>query len=219
MPDAPGRLLLGIDLGSSALKVAVLDPDVGILATQSHEVAQYSEHPNWSEADPEEWWNAVCAAIPIVLNAAQVSSDDVGAVSVTGMVPAVLVLDDRGRPLRRAILQNDARASKEIAQIRETLGDLDLLERTGSILSQQSVAPTALWLARHEPAVWLKTRSIQGSYDWVARELGAGLFVESNWALESGLYNIDMTPLTQVQHATGIAWPELLEVQLSLIHI
>jgi xylulokinase len=124
------------------------------------------------------------------------------------------VIDEHGHPLRRAILQNDARASKEIRDLRESLGGLDLLRLTGSILSQQSVAPTALWLARNEPDVWARTSSVQGSYDWLSRRLGARAHVEHNWALESGLYNIDLSPLDAVIEATGVAWPKLLPVRL-----
>ena len=214
MSESSGRLLLGIDLGSSGVKVVLLDPDRGIVASQSQEVALFSDHPGWAEADPQEWWRAVCSLVPAVLAMANATSADVTGVGVTGMVPAVLAIDDRGRPLRRAILQNDARASHEIQQIHEAMGDFNLLERTGSVLSQQSVAPTALWLARHEPEVWLKTRTIQGSYDWLARELGAEAYVEYNWALESGLYNIDMTPLHEIPRATGIAWPDLLDAKM-----
>jgi len=128
------------------------------------------------------------------------------------MVPAILAVDIDGEPLRRAILQNDARATVEIDEVRTTLGDFDLLARTGSVLTQQSVAPTALWLARHEPEVWGKVASLQGSYDWMARALGAVPHVEYNWAIESGLYDFDGVPLDAVQSATPVTWPKMLDV-------
>ena len=70
----------------------------------------------------------------------------VGAVAVSGMVPAVVPLDDRGNPLRRAILQNDARAHREVAELAAALDGVDLVAMTGSALTQQSVAPTMVWL-------------------------------------------------------------------------
>ncbi len=206
------RLLLGIDLGSSGVKVVLLDAALGIVATQAHDVALFSDHPGWAEADHHEWWDAVCELVPRLLDGAAASSDDVAAVAVTGMVPAILLVDEHGQPLRRAILQNDARATKEIDEVRSALGGIDLLALTGSVLSQQSVAPTALWLARHEPEVWSRTRSLQGSYDWLARALGATAHVEYNWAIESGLYDFDGVALDAVQAAAPIAWPQLLDV-------
>lgn len=213
VPDSLGELLLGIDLGSSGVKAVLLSPNHGIVASATKNVDLYSDHPGWAEADTDQWWAAVCSLVPTLLMAAEVTNDAVAGVAVTGMVPAVVVVDEVGRPLRRAMLQNDARATHEIREIQERLGDLDLLKLTGSILSQQSLAPTVLWLARNEPDVWAKTASLQGSYDWLARALGASAHVEENWALESGLYDMDFAPIAQVQEATGVAWPALLEVK------
>jgi xylulokinase len=183
------------------------------VASATEPVDLYSDHPGWAEADPHQWWSAVCSLVPLLLRTAGVTNGAIAGVAVTGMVPAVLVVDAAGRPLRRAMLQNDARATREIDEIRDALGDLDLLQLTGSILSQQSLAPSVLWLARHEPDVWARTASLQGSYDWLTRSLGASAHVEENWALESGLYDMDFSPIVQVQVATGIAWPPLLEVR------
>jgi len=213
VPDSLGELLLGIDLGSSGVKAVLLSPEHGIVASATKGVDLYSDHPGWAEADPTHWWSAVCSLVPTLLTMANVTSDAVVAVAVAGMVPAVVVVDEGGRPLRRAMLQNDARASREIREIQEALGDLDLLSLTGSILSQQSLAPAVLWLARHEPDVWSKVVSVQGSYDWLLLALGARAHVEENWALESGLYDMGFTPIAEVQEATGVRWPSLLEVK------
>jgi len=211
--DSSGELLLGIDLGSSGVKAVLLSPEHGIVASATKGVDLFSDHAGWAEADPAQWWGAVCSLVPSLLANANVTNDAVAGVAVTGMVPALVVVDQEARPLRRAMLQNDARASHEIRELHEKLGDLDLLKLTGSILSQQSVAPTALWLARHEPQVWSNVASLQGSYDWLARALGASAHVEENWALEGGLYDMALTPIAEVQAATGVAWPTLLEVK------
>ncbi len=155
-------------------------------------MTQFSDHPGWSEADPAQWWDALGKLVPSLLGAAKLTAGDVAAVAVSGMVPAVVLCDAQGNPLRRAILQNDARAIAEVGDIREALGGLDLLNLSGSELSHQSVAPTVLWLARHEPETWSAAASLCGSYDWLARRLGAAPHVERNWALESGLYTIDI---------------------------
>lgn len=213
MPES-GPLLVGIDLGSSGVKAVLVDPSRGIVASLTRDVDLFSDHPGWAEADPGAWWLAVCSLVPHLLETAHATARDVAAVAVTGMVPAILCLDGEGRPLRRAMLQNDARATREIPEVLAALGDLDLLALTGSVLSQQSVAPVALWLSRHEPEVWARTKSIQGSYDWLARQLGAEAHVEYNWALESGLYRMDRTPLDEVRSATGVEWPDLLPVRM-----
>ena len=209
-------LVLGIDVGTTSTKVVLADPAAGVVAQASESVALSSPHPGWAEADPAQWWANLSALVPAVLAAASeatgrpVTADDIAAVATTGMVPAVIPVDEAGRPLRNAILQNDARATAEIRELAAALPDLDFVARTGSALTQQSVGPTLLWLARHEPDAWAGAATVQGSYDWLASRLGAAPHVERNWALESGLFELEpggaLTPLHPVREAlAGLA--------------
>jgi xylulokinase len=209
-------LVLGIDIGTTSTKVVLADPAAGVVAQASEPVALSSPHPGWAEADPAQWWANLASLVPAVLAAAStapgntgtgksVTAADIAAVATTGMVPAVIPVDDGGRPLRSAILQNDARATAEISELAAALPDLDFVARTGSALTQQSVGPTLLWLARHEPDAWASAATVQGSYDWLATRLGAAPHVERNWALESGLFELGqdgaLTPLHPVRDA------------------
>jgi xylulokinase len=196
-------LTAGIDLGSSAVKGVLFDPERGVLATSELPVDLYSLAPATAEADPADWWTATCGVTGRLLAGAGATGTDVGAISVSGMVPALVSLDARGQPLRRAILQNDARATVEVHELREALAGDDLLARTGSVVSQQSVAPTLLWLSRHEPDVVQQTRYVVGSYDWLLHRLGAVLHVERNWALESGLFTLGGDALDEVFRRAG----------------
>ena len=181
-------LTLGIDIGSTSTKVVLADPATGVRAQAAQPVELRSAHPGWAEADPAAWWRNVRALVPAVLAEAGVAATEVAAVACTGMVPAVVAVDKSASPLRPAILQNDARATAEIAELAAALPDVDFTAVTGSALTQQSVAPTLRWLARHEPSVWADTAFVLGSYDWLAAALGAPPRVERNWALESGLF-------------------------------
>jgi xylulokinase len=184
-------LVLGLDVGTTGTKAVLADPRSGVVAQASAPAALSSPHPGWAEAQPAQWWSNVCAVVPQVLGEAGVTAADVAAVAATGMVPAVIPVDGSGRPLRPAILQNDTRAKDEVRELAAALPGLDFVALTGSALTQQSVAPTLLWLARHEPEVWASTKMVLGSYDWLAVALGARPHVERNWALESGLYALD----------------------------
>lgn len=181
-------LVLGIDIGTTGTKVVLAEPPARVVAQASAAAALSSRHPGWAEADTGQWWRNVCSLVPRVLDEAGVFGADVAAVAATGMVPAVIPVDESGRPLRAAILQNDTRAKDEVREIAAALPGYDFVGLTGSALTQQSVAPTLLWLARHEPSVWAATRHVLGSYDWLAVALGARVCVERNWALESGLF-------------------------------
>ena len=184
------QVVCGIDVGSSAVKVTVLHPERGILGTGDAAAPLGSPKPGWSEVAITDWWTAVCHAIPEALASAGVNASAVAGVAATGMVPAVVVFDEAGSPLRAGILQNDARAVAEITELAGALTSIDLLARTGSALTQQSVAPTLLWLQHHEPELWRRVASVGGSYDWLLRALGADPHVEDNWAIESGLFDL-----------------------------
>jgi xylulokinase len=178
--------LLGVDVGTTATKAVVLDPHQGVVAEIERQVDLHSPHPGWAEEDTEQWWANVCE-----LARELASGTDVAAVGISGMVPCVILLDASGKVLRRSIQQNDARAVGEIEELRERLSGARILERTGSPITQQSVGPTFMWLARHEPQVWEQARTVLGSYDLVVSRLTGARGVEANWALESGLYDLE----------------------------
>lgn len=186
--------LLGLDVGTTATKAMVIDDEHAIVAQASRPSDIDSPRPGWAEADPAQWWANVCSLT------AELPVGDVEAVGVSGMVPCFIALDGTGRLLRPSIQQNDARAVAEVAELADELAQTAVLERTGSPVSQQSLGPTARWLARHEPETWAQTRTILGSYDFVVHRLTGELAVERNWALESGLLDL----------ATGDWAPDLL---------
>jgi xylulokinase len=195
---------IGIDVGTTGTKAVLFDTESGIVAQASRETTLYSPSPGFAEADTDQWYAGAVESIQEVLSTSGISGDSVAAVAVSGMVPAVVAVDAEGKPLRRAILQNDARAHREVGELAAALDGVDLVAMTGSALTQQSVAPTTVWLRTHEPDVYDRTAHYVGSYDWVLTALGAEVHVEQNWALESGLFTIDGDVADAVIAATGL---------------
>lgn len=209
------NIFLGVDIGSSAVKAILLHPARGIIASTHHPVQQFTEQPGWSEADTDEWWNGFTRAIPDLLEKSNVQPKDIKGIAFSGMVPALVAVDEHGKPVRRAILQNDSRAIDEITYLKNFFSDLDLLTITGSVPSQQWITPTISWLATHEPNNFKKIKYIMGSYDWMAHALGANLHVEENWALESGLFTLQGSIFQSIYEAVPVNWPEIPEVKRS----
>jgi len=199
---------IGIDIGTTGTKTVLFDNERGIIAQASREAKLHSPHAGWAEADPDQWLANVIDSIRQLIAETGVPVDEIASISTSGMVPAVLPIDATGRPLRRAILQNDARATDEIHRLSAAVAHLDLVTLTGAALTQQSVAPTAAWLRTHEAEVIGRTRWLVGSYDWVLTALGAAPHVERNWALESGLFTIAGEPVPDVLRAADMdaAW-------------
>ncbi|WP_430867654.1 FGGY family carbohydrate kinase [Demequina aurantiaca] len=203
-----GNCTLGVDVGTTGVKVVVFDPSEGIIAQGSAPNVLSSENPGWAEADPLQWRENALTLMAAL--AQEVGASRIGAVAASGMVPAVVLTDADGTPLRRAILQNDARAGREVREIHGELDPEATLVTTGSPVTQQSVAPTLRWLSRHEPEAWSRTRHVVGSYDWLLMSLGARPHVELNWAVESGLFTLDgeaYGPAIEAAKAAGALAP------------
>lgn len=183
--------LLGIDIGTSSVKGIVIEPEGRIVAQASAEHHLSSPQPGWSEESPDIWWRNTVKVIQKCLAHPDVSPESISGIGTTGMVPAIVLLDELGLPLRPAILQTDTRAKNEIEEIKSQKPEGYFVEKTGASLSQQSIGPKFLWLRRNEPHVWKRTIKILGSYDFINYCLTGEYSIEKNWALESGLYDFN----------------------------
>jgi xylulokinase len=182
-------LLLGLDIGTTSTIGIVIDDQGVTLAVESRPVTFHSDRANWAEEDPEEWWRNV-GDICRVLVARIGDAGSIAAIGVTGMLPAIILLDGHGRLLRRSIQQNDARATAELEHYRDTMEESSFLGLTGTGYSQQLVGPKLMWLRVHEPDLFAQARHVLGASDYITYRLSGGLQVEHNWALESGFVNI-----------------------------
>ncbi|MGZ8649179.1 MAG: FGGY-family carbohydrate kinase [Solirubrobacteraceae bacterium] len=160
-------MFLGIDIGTGSSKAVLADERGEIVASASRPHTTASPYPGWFEHDAATtWWGDLVTLTREIL--AQVPAEGIDAMCVSGIGPAVLVTDAGGRPLRPAILYGiDTRAEAEIDQLTETLGEQALLTRTGNILTTQAVGPKLLWVARHEPDVWERTRRWYSASNWL----------------------------------------------------
>ena len=181
---------LGVDVGTTAVKAVLLDEEARIVAEAAHPHDLNSPRPGWAEEDPADWWRGTRAALEAL--AAQTGLDGVAAVAVSGMVPALVLLDETGAVLRPSIQQNDVRHGEEIAWYRARFPEDELFRRTGATWNPQVIAPKLLWLRRHEPETFARIRRIAGSYEYVTWLLGGRgpEYLEANWALESGLWSV-----------------------------
>jgi len=181
-------LALGIDIGTTGLKAVVLDPRVGVIAQTHRHHTLRSPHPGWAEEDPAEWWETTCAAVRELVR--QIPERSIAAVGVTGMVPAMVLLDEDGQVLRPAILMNDVRAAVEVEELRQAIAPETFFAWTGGMPNQQNIEPRWRWLVKNEPDVIARTAHLCGSYDYIVHQLTGLWSLERNWAVESGLYDI-----------------------------
>ncbi len=182
--------LLGIDIGTTATKGVLCDPEGRIVAEAEAPATLHSPQPGWAEEDPEEWWANIGRVVRECLGRAGLPATAVAGIGVSGMVPTVVLVDEAGRVLRPSIQQNDARSYEEIQTFKAQVDEQDVLRRTGSPVTQQSIGPKLLWLRRHEPDVMRRAKRVMGSYDFIVYRLTGQPSIERNWALESGLFDL-----------------------------
>lgn len=158
MPD----LLLGIDVGTGSTKGVLTDLHGQVLKTHVVEHGVSCPHPGWAEQDADQvWWKDVIEVCQTLLNGAPYTGHDVLGVALSAIGPCLLPLDEQGRPLRPGILYGvDTRATQEIQELNTLIGEEHIYAFSQMTLTSQAVGPKILWLKKHEPEVWNKTRTL-----------------------------------------------------------
>ncbi|WP_425053548.1 FGGY-family carbohydrate kinase [Psychromarinibacter sp. S121] len=180
--------VIGLDIGTTSTIAIRMDAMGGILASASRPVTLSSPRPGWAEEDPAQWWANARAVLAEVMQNADPAQ--VKGICVTGMLPAVVLLDKDGVVLRPSIQQSDGRVSAEVEELRAELDEAAFLKRTGNGINQQLVAAKLRWIAKHEPEIFARIDKVCGSYDYIAMRLTGDLRVEQNWALEAGFTDL-----------------------------
>lgn len=143
-------LLLGIDVGSSNVKAALITPQGTVRAAATHAYETMHPRPGWVEQDPRDWWGGVVAVTRAVVQQAGADPAHVQGIGVSGQGCAVTLLDDDGAVVRPAITVMDSRAERQSQLLRECCDDA-VLRLGGKQPAPYNADPTLLWVAQHEP--------------------------------------------------------------------
>jgi xylulokinase len=160
---------LGVDIGTSSVKALLLDERQQMLATGSAELEVSRPRPLWSEQDPEDWWQALLAAVRQVREAAPADWAGLAGIGLSGQQHGAVLLDEHGRVLRPAILWNDGRSLAECAEITRRVPDLTA--RAGNIAMPGFTAPKLLWVKTHEPEMFAATARVLLPKDYIRYRL------------------------------------------------
>lgn len=182
--------VIGIDIGTtSTIGILIALPD-RVLAQTSLPVSFSAPFQGWAEEDPAQWWQNTCKIIPTLIAKAEIAASDIKGVGVTGMLPALVLLDADDSLLRPSIQQSDGRAGAEVAELSAELDGEAFLKKAGNGINQQLIATKLRWLEKHEPETFARIRTVFGSYDFINWKLTGIKAVEQNWALEAGFVDL-----------------------------
>jgi sugar (pentulose or hexulose) kinase len=148
-------LVIGVDSSTTACKAIAWDRHGKAVAVSRASIEMFSPNPNWYEQRAEDWWTTLCQTLRGVT--AQVGADRIAGVCITNQRETLVPVDDRGQPIRNAILWLDDRCRLQVDELDRRIGNKKIHEITGKGPSTKQPLPEILWLQQHEPDVVKRT--------------------------------------------------------------
>ena len=179
---------IGIDLGTSAVKLLLMDQDGRIQKIVSKEYPLYFPHPGWSEQNPSDWYEKTIEGIQELTEG--FDRTKVSGISFGGQMHGLVALDAEDHVLRPAILWNDGRTQEETDDLNNTVGKETLSRCTANIAFAGFTAPKILWMKKHEPELFEKIAKIMLPKDYLAYRL-SGTFC-TDYSDASGMLLLDV---------------------------
>ena len=163
------KYFIGADLGTSALKLLLVDSDGKILntVTKSYDVSY--PKPGWSEQSPSDWWNAFTVGVKELTK--DFDKEKITAICTAGQMHGLVILDKNDEVIRPAILWNDGRTYKETEYLNEVIGKQKLSDLTANIAFAGFTLPKILWVKNNEPENFVKIEKVMLPKDYINYKL------------------------------------------------
>ena len=181
-------LYIGVDLGTSAVKLLLMDEKGDIKKIVSKEYPLYFPHPGWSEQHPEDWFTQSVEGIKELTS--ECDKSQVAGISFGGQMHGLVILDKDDQVIRPAILWNDGRTTEETDYLNNEIGKETLSKYTANIAFTGFTAPKILWVKKNEPENFAKITKIMLPKDYLAYCL-SGSFC-SDYSDASGMLLMDV---------------------------
>lgn len=162
-------LYIGVDLGTSSVKLLLMNGIGKIEKTVTREYPLYFPNPGWSEQKPEDWWKETITGIKELIDG--YDRNQVAGISFGGQMHGLVILDEKDEVIRPAILWNDGRTSEETNYLNTVIGKEKLSEYTANIAFTGFTAPKILWVKKNEPENFSRIKKIMLPKDYIAYKL------------------------------------------------
>lgn len=166
-------MFMGIDLGTSSVKLLLMNQSGDIIKTLTKEYSLSFPKPLWAEQDPNEWWEVTKLAIKEIL--VNIDKSFLNGISFSGQMHGLVILDKNDEVIRPAILWCDQRTEAECIFLNEVVGVEKISSYTGNVALTGFTAPKILWVKNNEPEVFEKIEKIMLPKDYIAYKL-SGVF-------------------------------------------
>jgi len=184
-------MLLGVDLGTTAVKALLINEAGETLASATVEYPLSTPRPLWSEQDPADWWRGTVEAIRRVLTKAGASGAQVRGVGLSGQMHGLTLLDRAGDVLRPAILWNDQRTAEQCEEMmRRVGGPARMRELIANVPNPSYTAPKVLWVRENEPHIYERIAHILLPKDYIRYKLSGEFATEVGDATGMALLDV-----------------------------
>ncbi|WP_298769373.1 xylulokinase [uncultured Shewanella sp.] len=202
-------MYLGIDLGTSAIKVMLLAEDNHTIAIEEQAISISHPHTLWSEQSPDEWWTVLVSLLDRL--SSTYSFMDIKSIGLTGQMHGAIILDGKEQVLRPAILWNDGRSLLQCQEIERLLPNARML--CSNQMMPGFTAPKLLWLQHHEPDIFHQVNKVLLPKDFIRLKLSGEYATDLSDASGTGWLDVEQRswcePLLQV---TGMALEQMPKV-------
>lgn len=181
-------LYIGVDLGTSAVKLLLMEGDGTIRKIVSREYPLYFPHSGWSEQNPEDWYSQTVEGIRELVK--ECDRSQVAGISFGGQMHGLVTLDEQDQVIRPAILWNDGRSAEETEYLNEKIGKEKLSAYTANIAFAGFTAPKILWMRKNEPELFARVKKIMLPKDYLAYRLSDSFCTDLSDA--SGMLLLDV---------------------------
>ncbi len=164
-PTSGTPLYIGVDLGTSAMKLLLMDSDGTIHNTVTKDYPLEFPHPGWSQQDPAGWKKALFEGVPELLS--NVDASRVAGIGAGGQMHGLVVLDEHDQVIRPAILWNDGRTAPQVDYLNNVIGKASLSAMTANIAFAGFTAPKLLWMRENEPELFARIAKIMLPKDYI----------------------------------------------------
>lgn len=216
MAEALYEYFVGIDVGTTTTKAVAFDKNGNVLSQYSSGYGMTHPHPNWSEQNPEEIYEAFQKSLGIIV---PVSVADKSIVSFSSAMHGLIAVDIEGKPLTNLLLWADNRATDLAKQLKATDLGQELYHRTGIPIHPFSVFSKILWMKENEPDIFSKTHKFIGIKEYLWFRLFGEYTIDYSLASGSGLFNFRESNWDQLALETLGISEEQLPRLVSTTHI
>lgn len=207
------KYYIGIDLGTSAVKLLLMDQEGNVVNIVSREYPLYFPQPGWSEQNPEDWWEQTKEGIRELVS--NVDRDQVAGISFGGQMHGLVILDQDDQVIRPAILWNDGRTGAQTDYLNQVIGKDVLSKYTANIAFAGFTAPKILWVKEHEPENFARICKIMLPKDYLAYKM-TGVH-SCDYSDASGMLLLDVEhrcwskEMLEICHVSEAQMPQLFE--------